>query len=102
MSLHSNVELLADFFGPHMQRMVGEAAEVAVIYEWYSDWWADFGGSSRPLSAKAFWKALNVICRKTRIRLDKIDGKVCALDVRLIDPSLKALVRPANNSPIAD
>ena len=94
MRAQSNVELLADFFGPHMQRMSGESVEVAVVYEWYADWWGDFGGSSRPLSAKAFWKALNVICRKTRIRLDKIDGKVCCLDVRLIDPSVKAIAGP--------
>lgn len=90
----SNTDLLLAFLEPHLGPEYGSEIDVAVLYENYSDWWADHGGDSKPLAARAFWVALRAICSKVGIAIEARHGRPHCLNVRLIDPSLKGLPAP--------
>ena len=81
-----------------MQRHAGASVDWAVMYEDYSDWWVDNQENGSALSAPEFGAALVYVCERAAIRVKSRRGRRSCLDVRLIDPSLKALVGPAQTA----
>ena len=89
----SDADLLLDFLIPHIQHKIGARVAWEVLYEWYSDHWSEGLATVKALSVAEFGAALAEICERTPIRVHKARGRVWCLDVRLIDPSLKALTQ---------
>ena len=90
----TDADLILDFLVPRMQFAKGARLAWEVVYEWYCSDWADGPENVKCLSVAEFGAALAEICERTPIRVHKARGRVWCLDVRLIDPSLKALVGP--------
>lgn len=91
--------IVVDFLHAHIQRKRGQVVSWEVLYEAYSDWYADCPEDSKPLSAGEFGAALAHVCKRADIRVKKTRKRVFCVDVRLIDPSVKALAGPTNNNP---
>ena len=81
----ADVELVATFLRQHMQRTLGSRVAVEVIYEHFADWWGEFGGDTKSLTAREFGAALRAICQRVSIRAKKRGGRVICCDVRLTE-----------------
>lgn len=82
----SDSDQVANFLQRHMQRSIGARVSWVVLYEWYSDDWADGPETVKPLSAAEFGAALAFVCERASIRIKRTPRRIWCLDVRLIDP----------------
>lgn len=95
---HNSPDIDADpviaFMSTHIQRKAGARVAWEALYEFFSDDWAEGPGTCRPLTAAEFGAALAFVCDRASIRVKKKRGRVFCVDVRLIDPSMKAIAGP--------
>ena len=99
---HNSPDIDADpviaFMSSHIQRRHGSRVAWDVLYEWFADSWADGEENAKALSAAEFGAALAFVCQRANIRVRKSKSRVYCCNVRLIDPSVKALAAPADTS----